>query len=47
MLANILQVLKVIMLAILFSILFYSMNEREAKNKRARLNNKDIGEELR
>jgi len=46
-LVNILQALEVIVLAILFSILFYSMNEREAKNKRARLNNKDIGGKLK
>ncbi len=47
MLANILQALEVIALAILFSILFYSMNEREARNKRAGLNKAEIGEELK
>jgi hypothetical protein len=38
---NILQQLEVLVLAILFSILFISMNDRKAKIKKARLNKKE------
>lgn len=38
MLANILQTLGIIILAILFSFLFYSTNTRKARNRKNRLN---------
>ena len=38
MLINILQTLEIITLAILFSLLFYSTNNRKAKMKKTRLN---------